>query len=506
MSAIGTLTGRALKACFVISPMGSNTGETRRRADYVLENVIKPACLIAGYDAKRSDELDDPDVARGIRDSLLGSPMAVAYLGSRFNCSATTNPCMTSSLWNDSVMVEVGYRLAAGLPLVLVCDDLPGGGNLNLPAALGIMRTVMIPQGKDELDPEKPADKARLDSIVKDLARRIHSMEADGPICSEHAVALVHTRKGEGCDPSDPANMFYVAASRLATELFGFEDAGTKGVRLAGQTMDKFLDILKYRMPRRQYEEFLESQHQARSTWTDKGNEEESWRTPSVHIPIVFDRHPHNPQFIGRAYLPLIVNNFDAGRSWSTLRVIYMDVTSVTQAHKVGDDTVYTCEIDPRSNPIKLLAAAEPLHVFLCHNSKDKPVVETILHRVAELSPLSVHPWVDKTDIVGGQSFVDQIGSIVRKADVALVFLGKNGVGPFQEREIATLVKHVTDPARKKLVILPVLLDDIDPDDVKTPDCWEMLAPENYAQIADVDSDGYLIRFFDTHFPNRLIL
>jgi TIR domain len=259
-------------------------------------------------------------------------------------------------------------------------------------------------------------------------------------------------------------------------------------------------------MPRLQYEEFLESQNQARSTWTGSSDDDQSWRTPSVHIPIVFDRHPHNPKFIGRAYLPIIVNNFDAGRSWSTLRVIYMDVTSVTQAHKVASGTVYSCEIDPRSSPLKDLAPAEALNVFLCHNSKDKPAVETVLHRIAHLSPLSVHPWLDKTDIVGGQKFVDEIGSIMRKADVALVFLGKNGLGPFQERELAILVKHVTDAARKKLVILPVLLDDIDPKDAKTPDCWELIAAENYANVAEVDSDGYLIRFFDTHFPGRLIL
>ena len=61
---------------------------------------------------------------------------------------------------------------------------------------------------------------------------------------------------------------------------------------------------------------------------------------------------------------------------------------------------------------------------------------------------------------------------------MALVFLGKNGVGPFQEREIQMLVKQVTDPDRKKMVILPVLLDDIVPSEVNTPDSWELLAPE----------------------------
>ncbi len=494
---------KALKASFVISPMGASTGETRRRADYVLENFIKPGCLLAGYDAKRSDELDDPDISRGIQDSLMGSPMAIAYLGSRFSCVGAS-PCTISSAWNDSVMVEVGYRLSAQLPLVLVCDDLPGGGNLALPAMLGIMRTQMIPFGMDELDPENPQDKARIDCLVKELAKRIRAMEADSPIGSDHAVALVHSRTGDDADPSDPGNMFFVGASRLATELFGFEEGGTGGSRLNGRNMTRFLEILKYRMPRRQYAEFLESQNQARTAWTGIDGQE-SWRTPTVHIPIVFDRHPRR-QFIGRAYLPIIVNKFDSGKSWSTLRVIYLDVTSVTKEQKVGDESVYTCEIDPRSPALKFPGPAEPLHVFLCHNSKDKPVVETILTRLVEVSPLSINPWVDKTDIVGGQNFVDEIGSIVRKADVALVFLGKNGLGPFQKREIATLVKQITDEKRKKMVILPVLLDGIDPDEVTTPDSWEMLAPENYASVEDVDSDAYLIRFFEKHFPGRLIL
>ena len=137
MSPASLALNKALKACFVISPIGTPTGETRRRGDYVLKTFIKPACLQAGYDAKRSDSLKDPDISRAIRDSLLGSPMAIAYLGSRFNCLAQTNGCSTIPAWNDNVMVEVGYRLAAQLPLLLVCDDPSTGGNLDLPASWG---------------------------------------------------------------------------------------------------------------------------------------------------------------------------------------------------------------------------------------------------------------------------------------------------------------------------------------------------------------------------------
>ena len=253
--------------------------------------------------------------------------------------------------------------------------------------------------------------------------------------------------------------MFFVGASPLATELFGFEDRGSKKPLLTGRSMKDFLDILKYRMPGRQYDEFLASQNQARSQWTEI-DAADSWRTPTVHIPIVFNRHPRNEHFVGRAYLPIIVSKFDSA-SWSTLRVLYLDVTSVLQEEKVEEDLVYVCEIDPQSRPLKLPPTPDRLNVFLCHNSQDKSIVETILGRLKKLSPLAVNPWMDKTDIVGGEGWVSKIGKIIRNADVAFVFLGKNGIGPTQEREIEILVKSSTDPNRKKLVILPVLLDAI---------------------------------------------
>lgn len=493
----------ALKTCFIIFPTVNGGGEARRRADHVLTHFIKPACFKAGYDAAFSDSVDDQDMPRGIRDSLLGSPMAIAYLGSRFTCGAVS-PCTPMSVWNDGVMAEVGYRLAAHLPLVLISDGLDEATNPGLPLMMGIPRTFMIPGGRDELDPEDPADKVEIDGIVDRLVKRIRSLEADATIESNHAIALVHRRIDGGSDPSDPANMFFVGASPLATELFGFEDRRTGRVRLAGRTMQEFLENLRYRMHCRQYDEFLGSQDEARSAWTSTGGPR-PWMTPSVHIPIVFDRHPRR-QFVGRVYLPIIVSKFDSGASWSTLRVLYLDVTSATREVKDETGSVFVCEIDPQSKPLDIPAPSAPIDVFLCHNSLDKPVVERILSRLAELSPLSVHPWIDETNLVGGDKFVDEIGAIVRKADVALVFLGKNGLGPFQAREVDTLVHQVTKADRKKLFILPVLLDDVDPEQMKTPDSWELLSPEQYGRLDDVDSDEYLIRFFETHFPGRLVL
>jgi hypothetical protein len=38
------------KVCFVISPLGPDDSATRKRADYVLETYIAPACERASYD------------------------------------------------------------------------------------------------------------------------------------------------------------------------------------------------------------------------------------------------------------------------------------------------------------------------------------------------------------------------------------------------------------------------------------------------------------------------
>jgi hypothetical protein len=508
MAIAAVATSIALKACFVISPMGPSAGETRRRADYVLKNFIKPACLKAGFDGKRSDELDDTDITRAIRDSLLGSPMTIAYLGSRFVCAAQSGGCKHLPAWNDNVMVEVGYRLASQLPLLLVCDEPSDGGTLELPTLLGHMFTFMVPAGKDELDPQKPEQLAKINELVSCIAQRIKKIEDKvEPINSTHAVALVHRQLEGGDDGSEPESMYYVGASKLATELFGVEDHGRGKLRLAGRTMGEFLENLRHRMPPAQYEVFLDSQNQARSTWTKIVTNGE-WKTPTVHIPIVFDRHPLGDRLVGRAYLPIIVSEFRSGVSWSTLNVLYLDVTSATRALDAGNGIViYTCDLDPQSTAIKFPPKSGPMNVFLCHHSEDKPVVESILHRLLHLDDQAIHPWLDKTEISGADAYMDDLSTIIETADVAFIFFGPSGIGPTQEDEINSLMAERKNLERKKkLLILPILLDGVDPKTTKMPACWTFLKTLQYAKLTELDTDDYLIRFFDTHFPGRLIL
>jgi hypothetical protein len=46
--------------CFVISPIGEEGTEIRRRADQVLKHIITPAAEECGYETIRADKISEP--------------------------------------------------------------------------------------------------------------------------------------------------------------------------------------------------------------------------------------------------------------------------------------------------------------------------------------------------------------------------------------------------------------------------------------------------------------
>src|SRR5262249_61685812 len=101
------------KVCFVISPLGPERSSVRKRADYVLETSIQPACERAGYDAVRADGGVGRDIVMGTTTALQNAPMAVAYLGP--TPEAVPGSREGTGCWNANVMIEIGYRLASRL-------------------------------------------------------------------------------------------------------------------------------------------------------------------------------------------------------------------------------------------------------------------------------------------------------------------------------------------------------------------------------------------------------
>lgn len=107
----GTVTSTAgnvlsLGDCFVISPIDKRNP----RIAAVFNDLIAPACKRMGFEAKRADHIAGEDRISVITGCLARVPLVIAYLG---------NP---QPYWNPDVMLEVGYRYATGLPIVLISE------------------------------------------------------------------------------------------------------------------------------------------------------------------------------------------------------------------------------------------------------------------------------------------------------------------------------------------------------------------------------------------------
>jgi WD40 repeat protein/MinD-like ATPase involved in chromosome partitioning or flagellar assembly len=91
---------------------------------------------------------------------------------------------------------------------------------------------------------------------------------------------------------------------------------------------------------------------------------------------------------------------------------------------------------------------------FISHNSQDKPIVEKIAEYLIENRKLKV--WLDIWDLTPGDSWREEIEIALFESECCVVFLGPNGVGPWQNEEMQIILdKKVSD---KTIRIVPVLL------------------------------------------------
>jgi len=95
---------------------------------------------------------------------------------------------------------------------------------------------------------------------------------------------------------------------------------------------------------------------------------------------------------------------------------------------------------------------AEIFDVFLCHNSEDKPAVREIARR---LVGEGIKPWLDEEEIRPGTSWQTAIAEQIKNIRSATVFLGENGLGPWQNEEIQDFLSQFVE---RKSFVIPVVL------------------------------------------------
>jgi len=115
-----------------------------------------------------------------------------------------------------------------------------------------------------------------------------------------------------------------------------------------------------------------------------------------------------------------------------------------------------------RQERLTVLAAREKareFHVFICHNSKDKPAARQINRKLRDHGIL---PWIDEKKVLAGDCFPKKLEKAIDQAPVMAVLLGPHGMGRWQEQEYyAALIRSIEDrdqQGRSSLRLIPVLL------------------------------------------------
>ena len=126
-----------MKKCFVVSPIGDEGTEIRHHADKVLKYLITPVCHQLDYSVVRADQITGSShIDQDVFTHLKEDDLVIADLTDL----------------NANVLIEVGYRLRDGKPMILICDKTH---NSKLPFDIATFRTIFYCLEVDKIDSDK---------------------------------------------------------------------------------------------------------------------------------------------------------------------------------------------------------------------------------------------------------------------------------------------------------------------------------------------------------------
>ncbi len=431
------------KVCFVISPFG--TSASKVRADYVVNTYIKPVCTRLGYEPLEPGSDLGQDIISGTNTALENAPMAVAYMA----CEPVREG---GGGWNANVMIAIGYRLASRLPLILLCDQKPDGGRPDLPLNVSMLNVIDLPRPDPRTlnwqDPEP-------DETVNRLRKQFLDEERAGRILnSKFPVAAINADSAQATLPS---SLYYTAASLDANNVFGIEPEAGHGPRLVGRTLEQFYAGLQKRMHPAQYRAFMRDQKRAINKlqrWAMREDKKQS----AAMVPIVFEHH-EDEAYNHRAYLPIVVEDFlpphDRRLSWYNLRVLYLNVTTVTKKLKGEDgDEYYACSLDPTSSEqLDPLEPFDPIRIFLSYRSGNRENVKKIYELLRAMKPYT-SPFMD-FDMNPGVNWAALLTESLKNAEICFLFLDDQPA-PGQQSEMDIIQARIFSADGRVYPVVPV--------------------------------------------------
>jgi hypothetical protein len=125
--------------------------------------------------------------------------------------------------------------------------------------------------------------------------------------------------------------------------------------------------------------------------------------------------------------------------------------------------------------------------IFFSHASEDKPLVEVVYSEFVDAYPAH-QPWVDRYEIIGGQSLIDKIAEGMNESERFFIFLSPVSVEkPWVKRELQRALMREIDGVDPDYIV-PVRVDGLE----RVP---PFLEAKKYIDLSRLTKDEWLAEF-----------
>ncbi|MFN8381402.1 MAG: toll/interleukin-1 receptor domain-containing protein [Anaerolineales bacterium] len=107
------------------------------------------------------------------------------------------------------------------------------------------------------------------------------------------------------------------------------------------------------------------------------------------------------------------------------------------------------------------MSSSQPLKIFLCHSSGDKPQVEKLYDF---FSKQGADPWLDSEKLLPGQDWNYEINKALDDSDVILLCLSKKSVDKegYVQREVRIALDRALEMPEGRIFLIPGKLEECD--------------------------------------------